>query len=135
MSVCTSVYGANKMMCTKQLVGEAEMEGVRCADKGRWRNEVSRRGSTGGSEVSVCAKQQGMRCAPSSKVGCEKNVYRGNKMVCTKQLGGGGRRGGKGWGVAEGLQEVASERVHQATMRCAVEIGWEEGVHQAASRR
>ncbi|KAG5513846.1 hypothetical protein PMAC_000468 [Pneumocystis sp. 'macacae'] len=65
-----------KKMCTVQIRWrEGVQVSVRGADKGRvfgvlirggggesrgGENEVSRRGSTGGSEVSVCAKQQGM---------------------------------------------------------------------------
>ncbi|KAG5519727.1 hypothetical protein PMAC_001884 [Pneumocystis sp. 'macacae'] len=43
-----------------------------------------------GSEISVCTKQQG----GMGEVGCEKSVYRGNKMVCTKHLVAVSRRRG-----------------------------------------
>ncbi|KAG5518008.1 hypothetical protein PMAC_000463 [Pneumocystis sp. 'macacae'] len=79
-SVCTkqgvgcekNVYGANKLVAVRREGrggGErgrgGEVEGYKCVCavliRGRdGENEVSRRGSTGGSEVSVCAKQQGM---------------------------------------------------------------------------
>ncbi|KAG5513147.1 hypothetical protein PMAC_001516 [Pneumocystis sp. 'macacae'] len=45
-----------------------------------------------------------MRCARGSEVGCEKNVYRVDEVVCTKQLVGGGRGGGVGGGEKWGYK-------------------------------
>ncbi|KAG5518011.1 hypothetical protein PMAC_003195, partial [Pneumocystis sp. 'macacae'] len=58
------------------------------------------------------------------EVGCEKNVYRGNKMVCTKQLGGGGRGEGEGRG-RRGVEVGVQVRVRGVDKR-------DKCVHQAA---
>ncbi|KAG5519051.1 hypothetical protein PMAC_002137 [Pneumocystis sp. 'macacae'] len=58
------------------------------------------------------------------EVGCEKNVYRGNKMVCTKQLGGGGRGEGEGRGrrgVEVGVQRVEGVRVEMESRSNKIE--------------
>ncbi|KAG5513621.1 hypothetical protein PMAC_001053 [Pneumocystis sp. 'macacae'] len=66
-----------------------------CNTKRGWRrNEVRSRRSTGGSEVDgvheveveeVCTRHRG----GMGEVGCEKNVYGADKVVCTKQPVGG----------------------------------------------
>ncbi|KAG5518213.1 hypothetical protein PMAC_003399 [Pneumocystis sp. 'macacae'] len=61
-----------------------------------------------GKDKVVCTKQRVSVCTKSNEevytrhrgrvgeVGCEKNVYRVDEVVCTKQLVGGGR-GGEKW--------------------------------------
>ncbi|KAG5518820.1 hypothetical protein PMAC_002350, partial [Pneumocystis sp. 'macacae'] len=108
-------------------------------------------------EVSVCTKQLGR----VGEVGCEKNVYRTDEVVCTKQRGGtrctirregggevSGRQRGRcapssevggvheapRWECAEGSTEGSeADGVHQATMRWAQvgEVGCEKSVYGA----
>ncbi|KAG5513114.1 hypothetical protein PMAC_003410 [Pneumocystis sp. 'macacae'] len=136
-------------------------------------NEVSRRGSTGGSEVKVCTKNNDVSVCTRG-VGCEKVCTVQMRLVCTKQLVGvrvratlrpedeqevvevknrvrkqkkseldsrgdenkmfSMSRSKNEWtGVSESKVSVCTKSNEEK--RCAVEIGWEEGVHQVMTRR